>query len=274
MGIPKESLIKWVSRHLANISEDGSVNHFELAYDGGESGLLRLEQFSVEGDDTPDAAEISTIINDVAETDASSRRGPSHLYAVMAFYGDDADHSSLTRFRLVGKASLRDEEIETEPGTEKGVTAQLMRHNEQIMMTMHRVVEATMGKLASDLDAERAKRERLEARSEDIAKLREELLDRKDERDAKAAAAAQNAERMNQILSMLMSQAPLLLAAVVGAVKKKASSDAPASKEPSLLESFKALLDEVDEQKLVKFAASLETPQQLKLLELVGKMRE
>lgn len=269
MGIPNEQLIRWVSRHVSDITPEGKIHHFELCYDGAE-GMLRIEKFAcypeegAEASDLIDATEMSTHIHGVAEEDARSRRGPIHRYRVLAYRGDDVDHESMTSFTVQGRALLSVESV-TEPGDERGVTGQLMRHLEQTQLTMQRVIDATMNKLVGDLEDERARRLALEKTHFDTLALRERLLTDEEERITRRESETRRQERLDAFMQVFMAQVPMLLTAAAAAFSKSGAGAAIGMK-------LKSFISSIDEDKLASFATTLSPEQQSQLFELMNEL--
>lgn len=269
MGIPNEQLIRWISRHVSDITPEGKIHHFELCYDSTE-GMLRIEKFAcypeLESEETEliDATEMSTHIHSVAEEDARSRRGPIHRYRVLAYRGDDSDHESMTSFTVQGRALLSAEAV-TEPGDERGVTGQLMRHLEQTQITMQRVVEASMTKLVGDLEDERSRRLALEKTHFDTLALREKLLTDEEERITRRESESRRQERLDAFMQVFMAQVPMLLSSLGAAFSKSGAASAVGAK-------LKNFIGGLDEEKLASFASSLSPEQQSELFELMGEL--
>lgn len=270
MGLPVESLVRWLKRQLSDTTEEGSISHFELTYSGSGDSLFRLEQFIATDDDgnPVDGEELSVHVWGVAEEDAKTRGGHIHRYSVLAFRADEEQHESITSFTIHGRM-LASDFVPSEPGTESGVTSQLMRHNEQLMVMTARVIESTMGKLTADLEAERAKRLALEGDRERVLQLKESLLDNQEERDARRREDDARAERTNQMLNMFLQSAPLLLGAAATALSKFGKKTGEASDAQAQLAE---MITGLDTEKLAQLAALVAPEKQSELVALLGQL--
>jgi hypothetical protein len=227
-----QTLVNWLARHLACIDETGSASRFELQYDCVD-GQYPIERVAVsDGDERLTAEELAALIHGAATNDADSRRGPMHRYSVLAYYGSNESHTSVTAFTLQGRLGDSSPPA-TEPANEQGLIAQLMRHNEQTQLTMFKVVQSTLGQLASDLENERRQRVSLEARREEVLQLKESLLTESDARQLAREESERRNARIDSLLSGIMQILPGVLSVGVEALARLA-----APKEESLVKSL------------------------------------
>ena len=127
--------------------------------------------------------ELAQEIQDAAERDAQSRTsGQPQRYVVFAYRGTEAMHESQHAFLVKVDVPLARFGDDSEPATEKGVISHYMRHDENVHRLLMSAGDALLGKLAVDLERERACRVKAEELNWSMIEKYQTLLDREHER--------------------------------------------------------------------------------------------
>lgn len=210
---PNHRLLEFIRKLRVDLTPEGSITRFELYHtvDGDQSE--RLETFEMADrpeDEDPD--DLAQEIWNVAEEDAESRPQGSHQrYVVQAYRGDTREPDAQRAFTTIGKLVSSLVGGDTEPPTPRGMVAADMRRTNELHAMLVRVCEHTAVSAAASLDRERQENQRLREMGFQAEKMRQELLDRSNEREI----ARQNAQAWNQqmqmLTGMLIQFAPLLL---------------------------------------------------------------
>ena len=266
MSFPSDKLIKWIQARLTDIDstedENRAIVRFELFHTVDGEGGSRVHTISVT---TP--MNVQDTARDVwmmAEADSETRSdGTPQRYTVAAFNVQDREPAyqfpflirpnPLNSSRLLGQS--------TEPPTEKGVVANILRHNESLNRMLMLMTDATAGKLAAACNAKDERIADLESKMVDTFKLTQELLDKHQERELERAAAIQRAKRTDQLVGAAIAFAPALLGAIVGKIN-------PAAKQTGRDEAFKALLGNMSEKEAMGVMGALEPANQAALMQI------
>lgn len=266
---PQESLQKFIARQLLLVHESGGVTRLELYHAAGDTSE-RLQMFPVvTGESTSE--DLATDIFDVAVQDRNARASSQpERYGVAAFIDGDEQPVGQTIVSLEGTRPIASAITfdDTEPPNIKGVTGQLMRHNEQMMKVMLGLTEVTTGRLMSDLTATRGQLDRMMSQAEEVRALREEALDGKQTRELQGAQAIQKAKRIDQIGGMLVTMAPMVLASFFGGKGK------PGAQASAMEQAIKALLGNLNEKEISGIFSSLSQPNQMALMQLYKTFKD
>jgi len=260
---PQETLQKFIARQLVIVHESGGVSRFDLFHAAGDTSE-RLQMFPVVSGETT-SEELAGDIYDVALQDRNARTsGQPERYGLAAFIEGSEEPVGQSIFVLEGVKSMTSIVTfdDTEPPSIKGVTGQLMRHNEQMMKIMLGLTEVTTGRLMSDLTATRSQLDRMQERAEEVRLLREEALDGKQARELSGAVSIQKAKRMDQIGGMLVSMAPMVLSSIFAGKGK------PGAQAGAMEQAIKALLANLNEKEITGIFGALSAPNQMALMEL------
>jgi hypothetical protein len=266
---PQETFQKFIARQLLLVHESGGVSRLELYHTAGDTSE-RLQMFPVVVGETT-SEDLATDILDVATQDRNARASSQpERYGLAAFIEGDEQPVGQTIITLEGTRTIASAITfdDTEPPNIKGVTGQLMRHNEQMMKVMLGLTEVTTGRLMHDLTATRAQLDRMQDRAEEVRMLREEALDGKQERELHGAQAIQKAKRIDQIGGMLVTMAPMVLASFFGAKGK------PGAQASAMEQSIKALLSNLNEKEISGIFSSLSQPNQMALMQLYKTFKD
>ena len=216
--VPNE-VIKWLTVQVADLTERGPVTRMELFHTvEGEQGE-RLQVFGMESEGT-DVQDLGQSIWECSENDASTRSaGMPQRYVVFTYRGENQDpeaqHPFLIRGRGVSNTMMGSGDG-SEPPTERGLQAQLMRYNEGLHRQMMVMTNEVGGRMAQQLEKERARREEVEDRILEVYKLQQSLLDQSAAREIAAAREAAQARRHDELMQFFMGMGPLLMTRIFG----------------------------------------------------------
>ena len=260
---PQEIIQRFVSKQLTIVyGEHGGVERFELFHAAGDMPE-RLQIFPVVIGETR-SDELATEIFDVANTDMQSRvsQGPERYGVLAIVTGEDGPVGQVS-FQFEGRTSKFGVTFdESEPPNIKGQTSQLMRHTEEMHKFAGKMMEATVGAILAENKRLAEKVTQYEQLHEETRKLRDEALDRRDERELIQAKQLMRAKREDQLGGMLLSMAPMLLATFFGA--KGNAAAASSAKELAV----KQFLSELDEKEVTGIFSALTPPHQMALMQV------
>lgn len=222
------SLQEWFLTALRTLvpesGQDGAMHRVELWFHGDDQHerirIFRMEDRDESLSEMPLtlAGEIERATNQHATT---MPNGISLRYAVQAYRGRDDTVPETTHYMVVTGTMLPN------PGnTQASERGQMIRHNENLHHMMMNLVNSVAGRLSRDLDEERNARQAAERRFSEVILLREEMLDRKHERELEAAREAREAAQKESMLAMVASLAPALIAKL-GSGKSSDAQDVP-----------------------------------------------
>lgn len=262
----EKDLLKWLKRQLLDIhmpdEEPKPLCRLDLVHTIEGEGFEKLESFRVTDDSDPE-----TLANDLfgaAEHDASTRTsGNVQRYVVLAFRDNSerATHDSSHSFVIQTSTAMRLIGADTTSPTEKGFQAQFMRHNEAMHRLMLQGAEATIGRVAGELQRETDRRIAAEARNDKLKEREEELLDRKYERELDRAVKLQQAKFFTELGGMVTSMLPLIAGKLLAG---KEAVVAPNARDLAI-QNFLKTLEPTQFEGIIK---ALKPPQQIALMEL------
>jgi len=211
-------IVKWLTLQIADITERGGINRFELYHTVEESPAERIQVFDI--GDGVDPQDLGQSIWDMAENDASSRAlGVPQRYVIWSFRGEAQEMDSQWAFAIRGKTVLRgsmDLGESSDPPTERGIAGAVLRHNEALHRMVMLMTDATAGRLAAELQQERKRRAEVEDKMLDTMNLHQQLLDKKAERELYEARETAKARRHDELMGFFLSMAPLLASQFLG----------------------------------------------------------
>lgn len=213
MTAPDPKLTPWLLKHLRELNGQGSVTRVELyqALEGAPVQRLLLTNVS-EG---VDAHELTQEIWDTACQDASTRSGGSTQRYVVATFQDE-DPAPLAQMPFIMPGGTPGVLTTAAPNDDKAERGMLIKHTEN----MHRlVIEQNTyhtNLLRNELEAERRLRTGYEENAMKTFEMMQTLMDRQHERLMESKREESKEARHQQLLGLLMSAAPLLLAQVMG----------------------------------------------------------
>lgn len=215
VSLPPEHLSKWVARMMGDLTEEGPICRFELMHTV-DDGAERLAVERIKPNES-DAGDITQILFDAAEHDASTRSSSEQRYTILAFRGEEQrDHEAAYPFRVRNSRNQFTGSDSDSP-TEKGERAQMLRHNNENHALMLRFAESMGGRLATELDRETRRRQAAEDEVRKRSLELEDLRDRQLDRELRRAGEVQNQKYIADIVGGLIPLVPL----IVGGIAEK-----------------------------------------------------
>lgn len=214
---PNAQLLEWIRKLAVDLTPEGTITRLELLHsiegDMGER-LSTVEMADREPDEDPD--DLAQELWDEACQDATTRpQGSFQRYTCRAFRADSTEPEEQKAFTMTGRAVSAMTGGSTEPPTVRGELSMNMRHADNLHAMMLRMTEATAGTAVTQLQKEREENDRLRAASYEFAKLREEMLDRSQEREIRRAEFETSQARTAQLMGVVTNLLPVVLAKFV-----------------------------------------------------------
>jgi hypothetical protein len=231
VSFPSPTFVKWLTKHLADLTEAGIITRFELIHKIESEHAERLDIWRNDADSGHAPQELAQEIQDAAERDAQSRTsGQPQRYVVYAYRGTEAMHESQHAFLV--KATFQPARFgeDSEPATEKGVISHYMRHDENVHRLLMSAGDSLLGKLAADLERERACRVKAEELNWSMTEKYQTLLDREHERRVDEAKELMRARRLDELMGVATALLPIFATKFLGSgsaqeVKRIESTD-------------------------------------------------
>lgn len=199
-----------------------------------------------------------------AQADADSLGSKMQRYIVCACEIGKKDGARFA-FRLRGEGDEDDGEQGEDAPTEKGLTSQLMRHNEALMRMLVMTTGTQVGAMSRRLEANEAMMGKLyEERVKDKEAV-EASKSLQHERDMQMLLTSGAEERKNDLFKKLEMLAPLIVNKLAG---KSVIPDGPGG------DIVKTLSDSLSGDQLQKISQFLTPEQQMLLLTLIKTARE
>jgi len=217
MSFPSPTFVKWLTKHLADLTEAGIITRFELIHKIESEHAERLDIWRNDADSGHAPQELAQEIQDAAERDAQSRTsGQPQRYVVYAYRGTEAMHESQHPFLV--KATFQPARFgeDSEPATEKGVISHYMRHDENVHRLLMSAGDSLPGKLAADLERERACRVKAEELNWSMTEKYQTLLDREHERRVDEAKELMRARRLDELMGVATALLPIFATKFLG----------------------------------------------------------
>ncbi len=217
MGAPSPGFVKWLTRLLADLTEEGMITRFELIHKVEAEHADRLDIWRNDADSARDPQELAQEIQDSAERDAQSRTtGQPQRYIVYAYRGTAELHESQHAFLVKSTFHVTRFGEDSEPATEKGVIAHYMRHDENVHRLLMSAGDSLLGKLAVDLERERACRIKAEELNWSMVEKYQTLLDREHERRVDEAKELMKARRLDELMGVATALLPIFATKFLG----------------------------------------------------------
>jgi len=218
MSFPSATFVKWLTKQLADITEAGTITRFELIHKIESEHAERLDIWRNDSDSGHAPQELAQEIQDSAERDAQSRTsGQPQRYVVYAYRGTEEMHESQHAFLVKPTFQAARFGEDSEPATEKGVISHYMRHDENVHRLLMSAGDALLGKLAADLERERACRVKAEELNWSMTEKYQTLLDREHERRVDEAKELMRARRMDELMGVATALLPIFATKFLGA---------------------------------------------------------
>lgn len=272
----REKLKRWLEKVFYDEREEGPCVKLALRHmtsgqstKGGEVFSIRIphnDDHVQVGDD-----ELLHLINDIegaALDDAEGIGAGVQRYKLLAFFKHEP--RPLTRFSFRMSATEFDGEEDeigmSEAPDQKGLTAQLMRHNEALMRTAVMGANQTIGLLTRTVRSQGEQIENLLSERRETFSLVEDLKSKKHEREL-MTLEAENQQKRHQDL---FEKASLLLPTVVNRIAgKKLLPEANTA-----LIMIKELAESLSPDQLPGLMKSLRPEQQILLMDLMKATQE
>jgi hypothetical protein len=217
VSFPSPTFVKWLTKHLADLTEAGIITRFELIHKIESEHAERLDIWRNDADSGHAPQELAQEIQDAAERDAQSRTsGQPQRYVVYAYRGTEPMHESQHAFLV--KATFQPARFgeDSEPATEKGVISHYMRHDENVHRLLMSAGDSLLGKLAADLERERACRVKAEELNWSMTEKYQTLLDREHERRVDEAKELMRARRLDELMGVATALLPIFATKFLG----------------------------------------------------------
>lgn len=217
MSAPSQTLIKWLTRLLSDVTEGGAIGRFELIHKIEGEHAERLDIWRNESGSGRNPEELAQEIQDAAQRDVQSRvTGIPQRYVVYAFRGDSEDHESQHAFLVRPGLHLSKQGEDSEPATDKGVVAHAMRHDENVHRLFISGGEVLIGRLSAELERERDARSKAEHQNWTMFEKYQGLLDREHERRIAEAKELMKARRADELMGVVTALLPILATKLLG----------------------------------------------------------
>lgn len=210
---PNQKLLEWVRRFKADLTPEGNITRLELWHTvEGEPGE-RITTFEMsDRDDDEDPDDFAQEIWNEVEDDASTRPSGSHQrYVIQAYRGGGVEPDDQKAFTTQGKCVTAMVGAGSEPATPRGELAQAMRERNDLHGLIVRMCEHGALGIGEQLVKERQENARLHSVAYEYEKLRQQLLDRSNERAIELAQAQANGEMLKALTGTLLQFAPFIL---------------------------------------------------------------
>jgi hypothetical protein len=245
--------------------------------DGGEFERVELRQSTVQGDRPvgrwrlePGGVDVHSLASRIytsALRDARAFRG-STVYAACLFTDRDkgGSYSASQAFRVHGGAAaepLAGAISESEPATESGLTAQLMRHNEACLRLLIGMSSERAQENRRALETRDMRTAYLEKNVDQMQQAREQLLDHSAARQLEHVRLTHAEDRKNLLANRLAALLPVVGNRLLGKVIDPRRDDAkpPGFLGKEILQSFLSSIDGDQMQRI--FESGLLRPEQL-----------
>lgn len=212
VSLPPEHLSKWIARMMGDLTDEGPICRFELMHTV-DDGAERLHVERIKQDES-DAGDITQILFDAAEHDASTRTSSEQRYTILAFRGEEQrDHEAAYPFRVRSRTQFASASDSDSP-TEKGERSQMLRHNNENHALMLRFAESMGGRMANELERETRRRVAAEEEMRKRNLELEDLRDRQLDRELRRASEVQNQKYIADIVGGLIPLVPLVVGGI------------------------------------------------------------
>lgn len=208
---------RFIRHHLRNEHNDGSkcsqfvLRHVTPNAQKGGSEIITIERPGKTTDDI--IIDIAQEIEATAENDATGL-GSGQSYVIQAYYGSNNRPTGRCTIRVEGLSDS--DEYSSEPANLAGALTQQMRHNEALtralIMSQHQITNVQR----QMIESLHARNQHFEAAHFDLVKQREELMDRRLERDLAIQDSEIRNENKRELMSSLKTWVPIALNRVNG----------------------------------------------------------
>lgn len=259
----------WLRQQGTIKSPDGAIVRLELTHlpvGKKKSAAAPVHTIAVEGAaGLPELMRLAEELADAAERDADGLGSPGpQRYVVFSYRDGDATKIQGRLSFLIAVADDDGDEIESEPPTRIGLTAQLMRHLEitqRLAAENSQKMATALGRMVDSVSAENEKLRRKHLESIEAA---EQFLSMHNDRELAAKKTAAQIELQGGLAKDLKLLVPALVGRLGG--KMNGSTDAVDDTRTVAMRRFVESLS--DEQRAV-LAKELSPTQQIALMEII-----
>lgn len=267
-------MVEWIRSIVASLTTRGRFARIELWHGGTEGQPTRLDTFEELRDDAKktvvDVERLARHFQSIAQADADSHSATGGVatqrYLLTAHYADEEAPASTCPFAVRGVESARSvaEQFQgSEPASEKGSIAMVMRHSDNLHRLISQFVESGPGVLMA-MNRELARQLETERQQNlDRWLLAEAQRDRQQERLIIASREERQQQMRSDLWSLLKGYAPTLVQGLPG-------GNSPAAVGESLMQ----LAAGMTEDEMARVASVLSPERRgafLALLDAVGK---
>lgn len=225
---------------------------------------IEIDEFPINGPVTGD--QVPYMVDDIlqrAQCYADGLGSKVQGFALEALV-EGAKTGSKFTFRLRGESDEEDEEGGEDAPTEKGLTSQLMRHNEALMRMLVMTTGSSVQHLQKQLEASgRTINELVQAQNEQ-RKLIEQANTEQHERDMQMLLTSGQEERKASLFKQLEGLLPMVMRKMVGAPLLS-------EKESSVIGPF---LSSLSEEQIRNIAGQLSPEQQIALFKVYNEIKK
>lgn len=216
---PNQRLLEWVRKFRVDLTPEGTITRVELYHSIEGSMGEKLATFEMaDRDDDEDPDDLAQEIWNEAEEDAATRpTGQIERYIVQAFRGDTREPDEQKAFTTRGTLITALTGGSSEPPTVAGQTMAEMRRTNDLHALVVRMCEATAGSAAVALQREREENNKLREIGYKYEELRQQLLDRAQDRELARKDAESSQQMNNMLLGTLVQLAPMILTRLLAA---------------------------------------------------------
>lgn len=238
----------------------------------GEGGERLLVLKSITGQDADD---IAASIWASAENDANARPNATpQRYVVLGFdpaaYAENPESAQPEdRIAFVVKGKTNSLMFgDTDSPTEKGALGHSMRMTNNIHQMMMGMVEATTGRVVRQLEQETRRREKAEKVGMELYDALQTAKDNSVEREIHRAAELARVKRSEELMSMCVTLAPMLLTGLMTKVIPREAQEIARDK------GIQKLLKTLNQEQVAAILETLQPEQRIAMIQLYAQYRE
>lgn len=247
-------------------SADGELSRLVLTHIGTKHETLSEIPVPNIGDFDPKAA-AEEIWAD-AEDDAESIGG-HQKYRVEAYFGSAKKPQRKKRF-AVDATDSTDSEF-TEPATVKGIISQMMRHTEASTKAAVSGGNGVVKMLVAQIERLEKRNQYLEEKIWETFEVRQQLLDRNEERQAERFILEQQEKRKDEVVETVK----LLLPGAAKKISKKLGTGNGEEGDSAFdAAALKTFAESLTEEQIASLAGILKPPQQIAIMQLLQEMKD
>lgn len=214
MSIDRSRVMQWLRAEVYRDHRDGPVKRVVLRHVAGDK--LASEITSQEVPAAPDEAWLVNAVGEfeLAAISDADGAGGMQKYCLLSYRVDDRSSGRLP-FRIMGEAD-DEESLSSEPATAKGFLAQLMRHNEASARIATQSIQQVLAAQHHTIEEQAAMLKHLTAIHFENIREREELLDRKHERELETRRAELRDGMVKEAIEKVQLLAPVVINRLAG----------------------------------------------------------